>query len=596
MRRIAVGSLTFLALSGTILVLPVYAAPTPEPVPVEVTAEEVHLGSVEAPAQAADVQTGTTDPVAGVPDSAPVLTVRETDVAEFSLVGVTWTHDPAVTDTLVQVRVRDEDGDWSGWTEVDAEAMEQGAGLGADLRGGTDPLWTGPSTGVEVELVTRAGARPTDVRLDLIDPGDTDYEVTSKAPAIQDTAQAATAMPPVYSRAQWGADERLRTWDPQYPSTIKAAVIHHTAGSNGYSAGEVDDILRGIYRYHAVTKGWGDIGYNALVDKYGRIWEGRAGGLASTVVGAHAGGFNTYTFGVSMIGDYQTARPTQSMIDAVSAIVGWKLSLYGVDPMGSVQLTSGGTDLYPAGTVATLPAVFAHRDSKSTACPGQYGYARMGDIRRTAAGLAQAASLVNGLYADVLGRAPTERDLDWWSERVFETGDRWLAVRGFSGSEEYRRRFIAEAYHDILGRSPEAAGVDFWNAEIAGRRTTLDRLRSQLMLSREFYLRGGGTDDGFVELMYQRSFGRSPAQHERDLWSATIATKGRDEAVRGIWDSYESALHRVGRSYDRWLRRAATPAERDYWSGMVVSKGDESMREAALVSWEYLASARVRFP
>ena len=69
--------------------------------------------------------------------------------------------------------------------------------------------------------------------------------------------------------------------------------------------------MRSIYRYHAVSRGWGDIGYNVLVDKFGRLWEGRYGGLASTVIGAHAGGFNTYTFGVSMLGNYDVVRRPQ---------------------------------------------------------------------------------------------------------------------------------------------------------------------------------------------------------------------------------------------------------------------------------------------
>jgi hypothetical protein len=73
--------------------------------------------------------------------------------------------------------------------------------------------------------------------------------------------------------------------------------------SNGYAADDVPAIMRSIYRYHAVSRGWGDIGYNVIADKFGRLWEGRYGGLASTVIGAHAGGFNTGTFGVSMLGN-----------------------------------------------------------------------------------------------------------------------------------------------------------------------------------------------------------------------------------------------------------------------------------------------------
>jgi hypothetical protein len=600
--RILAGFLAFLVLTGTLLVLPVYAAPGPEPEPVDVTAEEVALGSAAAPAPEADLRQGTTKPVDGVARSAPVLTLRDSRVDEFSMVNVTWAADPAVTDTLIQVRVEDH-GDWTGWTEVGTEETEPNADAnsGAVLRGGTSPLWTGPSTGVEVELVTRSGAAPTDVQLNLIDPGESDADAALETPEIQDAADAATAMPAVFSRDQWGANPAYMTWAPQIASTIKAATIHHTASGNGYTADEVPAILRGIYYSHAVSNGWGDIGYNVIADKFGRLWEGRAGGLARPVIGAHAGGFNTYTFGVSMLGNYDGPAggvpTTQPMIAAVSSIIGWKFSLHGVNPYGTAVLTSGGgSSRFPAGQQVSLPAIFAHRDVKATACPGTYGLAKMGEIRSRVSGEFGAASLVNALYADVLGRTPADSELGYWTKRVVDTGDRWVAVRGFSGSEEYRRRFVTEAYVDILGRGPEAAGLDFWAAEIAARRTTLDKLRSQLMLSQEFYLRGGGTDEGFVNLMYERSFGRTAAADERALWAATARREGRAEAVRGIWDSYESSLHRVDRSYRRWLARAATPAEQAYWSATVVTAGDESMREAALVSPEYLARSIGRFP
>lgn len=384
MHRLVVCALAWLALTATVLVVPVAAAPGPEAEPVTTSAEQIPMGSVDEPAAAADVEEGTTAPVTGVPATTPVLTVTETDTDPFALVGVTWAADPAVTDTVVQIRVQDETGDWGGWTQVAVEdaGREAGGGSGT-VRGGTEPLWTGPSSGVEAELVTRSGAAPTDVRLDLVDPGDSPADAVLDAADITDTAQAATSMPAVYSRAQWGADESIRTWAPQYASTISAATIHHTADSNDYTAAEVPAMLRSIYRYHAISRGWGDIGYNVLADKYGRLWEGRYGGLASTVVGAHAGGFNSTTFGVSMLGNYDLVAPSFAMLDAVADIVAWKFALYGVDPRGTVTLTSGGgsTVKWPAGTRVTLPTIFAHRDTGLTTCPGQYGYARMGDLR-----------------------------------------------------------------------------------------------------------------------------------------------------------------------------------------------------------------------
>jgi uncharacterized protein with LGFP repeats len=402
-RRTLAGLIAFLTLTSTLLVLPVYAAPLPEPEPVTTSSDEVAMGSVEEPAPAADVQSGTSDPVAGVAATAPTLTVTRTDVAPFSLVGVTWAHDPAVTDTVVQVRVRTADGDWGGWTEVTPETADQSttARTGAVLRGGTSPLWTGPSTGVEVELVTRSGARPADVQLDLVDPGASEADGALDAPEITDTANAATAMPDVFSRAQWGADEGIRTWNPEYAATIKAATLHHTADSNDYTADQVPAIMRSIYRYHTVSLGWGDIGYNVIVDKFGRLFEGRAGGLASTVIAAHAGGFNTSTFGVSMLGNYDLVPAPQATVNSVAAIIAWKFSIFGINPRGSTVLTSsgGGTSRYASGARVTLPTIFGHRDVGSTACPGQYGYSRLGEIRdRVTAALGSSAPLVQNRY------------------------------------------------------------------------------------------------------------------------------------------------------------------------------------------------------
>jgi hypothetical protein len=381
--RRALACLTaFLAMTSAVLVLPVSAAPAPEAHPVATSTDEVVLGSVAAPAAAADVERGTTEPVSGVPPTAPVLTATDTATDRFSLVGVTWAYDPAVTDTVVQVRVRDADGAWGSWSELAVEDAGVEA-AGVRTRGGTEPLWTGPSTGVQAELVTRSGARPADVRLGLVDPGESAADAVPGTAAITDTAEAASTMPAVYSRAQWGADESLRTGAPQYAATVKAATIHHTADTNGYTAAEVPAMLRAIYRYHTVSRGWADIGYNVIADAYGRLWEGRYGGLANPVIGAHAGGFNTYTFGVAMLGNYDVAAPSFALVSAVADIVAWKFALYRVDPKGTVALTSGGgsTVRWPAGTAVNLPTIFAHRDTGLTTCPGDFGYARMGDIR-----------------------------------------------------------------------------------------------------------------------------------------------------------------------------------------------------------------------
>jgi hypothetical protein len=198
----------------------------------------------------------------------------------------------------------------------------------------------------------------------------------------------------VISRAQWGADERRVRYAPTYMPTIRGVVLHHTAGRNNYSASQVPSILRGDYAYH-LSRGWSDIGYNALVDRFGRIWEGRAGGLDLAVMGAHAGGFNTDTFGLSMIGNYDVSRPSAASISAVVRVMAWKLDLSHRDPFGRARLTSagGGTARYSTGTTVSLPVIMGHRNTGYTACPGRYLYPHLSSIRARVRGLMKAALL-----------------------------------------------------------------------------------------------------------------------------------------------------------------------------------------------------------
>ncbi|QQM67008.1 N-acetylmuramoyl-L-alanine amidase [Actinomyces weissii] len=209
------------------------------------------------------------------------------------------------------------------------------------------------------------------------------------ASALGRAVTSASGVPvPVFSRADWHADEENMTWVPEY-AKAQHVVVHHTAGSNSYTADQSASIVRGIYYYHAVTLNWGDIGYNLLVDKYGQVFEGRYGTLSSAAgrmaVGGHARGVNTGTMGISMIGDYSSAEPTAVQLDRVGELAGWFLQRAGVpDALGSSGLTFRTTERYPAGQTVDMPTILAHRDVGYTACPGGRAYARMGQIRQIA--------------------------------------------------------------------------------------------------------------------------------------------------------------------------------------------------------------------
>lgn len=193
--------------------------------------------------------------------------------------------------------------------------------------------------------------------------------------------------PRIVTRAGWGADESIRESGFVYTKSVKAAFVHHTASGNTYSCAQSASVIRGIYRYHVVSSGWRDIGYNFLVDKCGTIYEGRAGGVAKPVRGAHTLGFNTNSMGIAVLGTFGKTAPSSAAVDAVARITAWKLGLYGANPKGTATLVSAGGNLFKKGSKVKLKAVSGHRDGYNTECPGDKLYARLGTIRSTAARL-----------------------------------------------------------------------------------------------------------------------------------------------------------------------------------------------------------------
>ncbi|MEU6264231.1 peptidoglycan recognition protein family protein [Saccharopolyspora shandongensis] len=289
----------------------------------------------------------------------------------FDLVGLTW-RGPAPE--RIEVRTQTGSG-WTPWTALEPidSAPERGT------QQGSEPLWTGRSDSAQVRA-SRGGVDVTgDLELVAIDPG------TAPAAAPRSSAPG---QPPVVGRAEWGADESQMTWPPERTKT-KAVTVHHTAGTNDYACRESAALVRAIYRYHAVELKWGDIGYHALVDKCGTIFEGRAGGLRDDIVGGHARGFNQGTFGVSMMGNYDGVVPSRETVESVAAISAWKLGTADVAADGRTELIAGPADNshFPAGTAVPLPTIFGHRDVSKTACPGQRGYEQLDQIRARATAL-----------------------------------------------------------------------------------------------------------------------------------------------------------------------------------------------------------------
>jgi hypothetical protein len=288
--------------------------------------------------------------VAPDPVSAQVSAPRA-----FNLVGLHWR---GARTPDVELRVR-RGARWSRWED-----------LGVHGRGASDPIWVGRARTVQYRLDRRVQG----LRLHFVAVG--------RRSTSARAAQATTTPFPYVSREDWGASSCVPRGGPSYGS-VKAVQVHHTVSVNDYTPEEAPQIVLAICRYHRNSNGWNDIGYNALVDKYGTIYEGRAGGLDQAVIGAHAQGFNSQTAGIANIGDYTSVGASQEALAATATYIRWKLGVHGQPLSGPVTLTSAGgsASRYPAGSQVTLERVIGHRDTGKTSCPGDALYDQLDDIR-----------------------------------------------------------------------------------------------------------------------------------------------------------------------------------------------------------------------
>lgn len=292
----------------------------------------------------------------------------------FVMVGLSWT---GPTSPTLQVQAS------SGWEEVliDPTGPDQGPDQSTseelkdiDNRSFSEPVWVGEASGYRVNS---QGSKNLTIHLIR--------EISERVP-VSSIPPAGAAIPSdgpaVNSRVSWGASAPKTAND--VAKTIRLAVVHHTAGTNNYTQDQVPSILRSIQAFHQNSRGWNDIAYNFLVDKWGGIWEGRAGGIDRPIIGSHAAGVNTGSVGISLMGDFTTTGATAEALEATAQVVGWKLALHGVNPLGTVTFTNGGSNRYAEGAVLTLPTVIGHKDIGNTDCPGSV-HNSLPDIRNRAA-------------------------------------------------------------------------------------------------------------------------------------------------------------------------------------------------------------------
>jgi hypothetical protein len=310
------------------------------------------------------------------------------------LIGLSWSAVAGAGPRGLELRFRTPAGAWTHWVAAGGRGHAPEAPPTPGGRAVGEEVWAGGTSLVQL----RSGVALDGLVLHTVDVG-RGARAAQAGPLARPAGlplagpllQAGPGQPPIIARTAWAAGLAPPRVTPKYGS-VQLAFVHHTENPNGYSAADVPAMLLAIYAYHRYVRGWNDIGYNFVVDLYGRTWEARAGGIDLAVAGAQAGGYNEVSSGVAVLGSFMARPPSPRARLALERLLAWKLALHGVPARGRVRVRVSRAGAvysrYPAGAHVSLHRIAGHRDGDSTDCPGDVLYAELPALRARVARLA----------------------------------------------------------------------------------------------------------------------------------------------------------------------------------------------------------------
>ena len=341
--------------------------------------------------------------------------------ADFTMLGFHWNDG---SDPAIAVRISEDGEVWSTWTPVPTQpdgGPEPGSGerrRAAQSNSVSSPVWAGESRflqyrtaqsapGMRIQLInTEALAKPAASSGFIDEPGDPIEDPDVDRPRADEQAAGEEEAPPrrprnedeepvkvkgkiakqVIARKKWDRGNDCKPRRKSREGDFEGAIVHHTVNANDYSRNESADMVLGICRFHRNGNGWDDIGYNFVVDKYGQIFEGRAGGLSRSNIGAHAVGFNEQTAGVANLGTFEKDEQSKDALKTEAALIEELGRIHDFKPDDKVKLVSGGGsgNRYPKGKKVKLNTISGHKDAGQTDCPGSKLYGQLKKLRKLA--------------------------------------------------------------------------------------------------------------------------------------------------------------------------------------------------------------------
>lgn len=313
----------------------------------------------------------------------------------FQIVGFRWTGS-GTPRILVQ---SEGPRGWSDWTEPKVSGIDGPDPASAVDRAAirsSEPVWTGFAKRVRVRISGRgfSNLRASFVRVSGSIGWSVGVAATGGARPTGGSGKgnrSSAAQPAIITRSQWDPRNRCKPKVKPIFGEVISTVVHHTVSTNSYSQGEAASVVLGICRYHRYSRKWNDLGYNLLIDRFGRVYEGRGGGVDKPVVGAHTQGYNGQTSGIALIGSFMSTAPPQATLAALRQTLAWKLELAGISRNERVPLisTGGKANKYKNGQIVFARPVAGHRDLDFTDCPGNNLYGRLNEAQEFLTGRAR---------------------------------------------------------------------------------------------------------------------------------------------------------------------------------------------------------------
>ena len=317
---------------------------------------------------------------------------------DATAVGLTWQQGAATSEFWI--RAAETESDWGPWTEmheIDDHDSDSVTEPSSSSTARSEAIYVGSARWVQVS----ATGMPQDLALAFVDTTGRSLSVWDRLGLLvegvtfarSDSAIASPDQPPVQPRAAWGGDQctaEVPENHTHYVDRVAVIFVHHTfssATANAYSQAEVPELMYAICSFHVGLRGWDDIGYNAVIDRFGTIWEGRAGGLENGVLGAHTGGFNSSSTGMAFLGSFLNTAPSAEAQSAFLAYASWILDMHHINPMSFATVESLGSTKFEEGAMVPLRALSGHRDVSITSCPGDYAFAPLDSWAETIAAM-----------------------------------------------------------------------------------------------------------------------------------------------------------------------------------------------------------------